>query len=320
MLITELNDDELIIIFSYFTDIDLKNVSKVCALFERIIEENFYEKRTRNLLMVSHKKKYPHINERTLNGDMKFSERLRIYQNWIFSACRHIVFSQHRENYEILLEMDSDRLYTASLGELNIYKRRIKDGIDTEPEFTCGVKSDPKIASMKRKGNVLAGCRSAGTIFTFDDENEFNEEFVRDHSCDQLLDLDFNDDIFVTVSRSETSFHQLSDELGMQTFDYRNSMDVGFNTINFDPNGCKLLGSKNDSLHIVDHEKSMIVKSFLNRSQIFHTKWISGNTFLFTSYSSPLALIDTRMDFKRQEFRCGNFTATSMDYDGKYGK
>lgn len=94
---------------------------------------------------------------------------------------------------------------------------------------------------------------------------------------------------------------------------------IGFHSININPSCEKILGAKSDTLQIIDPVKALIYSSYLNRSQIYHTKWLENNTFVFTSYSSPLTLIDTRVDFKRQEFSCGNFTATSMDYDGKNG-
>lgn len=226
MLITDLNDDELIIIFSYCSEIDHKQLLKTCKSFEKIIEENFYEKKCRNSLMVSHIKNHPELFERTLNGYMKYSERIKTYQNWLFGMCRQIVFFQHRENYETILEMDNNHLYAASLGEFNVFKRRRKDGIDVEPILTVGNKNDSKISGLKRRDNMIAGCRFSGTIFTYDDEIEYNEEFVRD-SCDPLLDLDFINDFFVAVSRNETSFHKLSTELGMQTFDFCKSMPTG---------------------------------------------------------------------------------------------
>lgn len=318
MLITDLNDDELIIIFSYCTESDHKQLVRTCTLFEKIIEENFYERICRNLLMVSHMKNYPETFERTLNGYMKYSERIRTYQNWLYGTCRQIVFFQHRENYESLLELDSSYLYSTALGQFNVFKRRRKDGIDTDPIFTVGDKSDSKISSLKRWNNVIAGCRLSGTIFTFDDENEYNEEFVRD-SCDPLLDLDFVGDFFVTTSRNETAFHKLSSELGMQTFDFCKNLNIGFHSIAINPSCDKILGAKSDSLHIIEPVKTLISNSYLNRSQIYNTKWLNNNTFVFTSYSNPLCLIDTRIDFKRQEFSCGNFTATSVDYDGNNG-
>lgn len=318
MKITDLNDDELIIIFKYCNELDHRNVAKVCRAFEKIIEFHFNEKKCRNLLIVSHLKSHPELFERTINGKMKFVDRLRVHQNWMYGTCKQMQFHQHKENYETHLELDGFNLYTASLGEFNVYQRSKVDGIKSEPIFRTGNKNDSKITSLKRKGELVVGSRAMGTIFTYDDENEYNEEFVRD-SCDPILDVDFMDENFVTVSRSETNFHRLSSELGMQTFDYVSSMNFGFSCINFNPTGEKLLGVKSESLHILDPTRALITKSYLNRSQVFTTKWLSSSSFVFTSYSNPLTLIDIRTDFKRQEFSCGNFTATSVDYDGCYG-
>jgi hypothetical protein len=249
---------------------------------------------------------------------MKYAERLRVHQNWMYGTCRQMLSNQHRENYETHLEMDGVNLYTAALGEFNVYGRNHCDGFDIKPLFNAGNKNDSKITSLKRRGDMVVGSRAIGTIFTYDDENEYNEEFVRD-SCDPLLDLDFYDENFVTVSRSETNFHRLSSELGMQTFDYVTSMNMGFNSINFNPTGEKILGSKLESLHLIDPVRNLVVNSYLNRSQVYQNKWLNSTSFVFTSYSSPLSLIDVRTDFKRKEFSCGNFTATSIDYDGRYG-
>lgn len=318
MLLTDLNLDELIIIFKYCSELDHRNIAKVCHFFEKVIEENFNEKKCRDLIIVSHLKEFPELFEKTLNGKMKYIDRLRVHQNWMYGTCKQMIFNQHRENYETHLEMDYYNLYTASLGEFNIYRRNQKDGFNADAIFSSGEKSDSKITSLKRRGEMIVGSRAKGTIFTYDDFNEYNEEFVHD-SCDPLLDVDFMDENFVSVSRSETNFHRLSSELNMQTFDFVTSMNIGFSCINFNPLGDKLLGVKSESLHIVDGSRSTITNSYLNRSQVFHTKWLNSSTFLFTSYSNPLTLIDLRTDFKRQEFSCGNFTATCIDYDGRYG-
>lgn len=317
MLITDLNVDELLIIFSYCTETDHKHLLLTCRLFAKLIEENFYEKKCRNSLMVSHLKNYPEQFERTLHGHMRYSERIKIYQNWLFGTCRQIVFFQHRENYETLLEMDGNYLYTASLGEFNVYKRRRKDGIDIDPTFSCGSKSDSKISSLKRRDDFVAGCRYSGTILTYDTESEYNEEFVRD-PCDPLLDIDFSRDFFIAVSRSETTFLKLSCELGMNSFDYCKSINIGYNTVNINPECSKILGAKMETLQLIDPVKATITNSYLNRSQVFQTKWLDNSTFVYTSYSNPLSVIDTRCD-KGFEFSCGNFTATSIDYDGRNG-
>ncbi|CAG9807787.1 unnamed protein product [Chironomus riparius] len=317
MLITDLNDDELIIIFSYCTESDHKQLVRTCNLFEKLIEDNFFERKCRPFLMVSHMKAHPEVFERTLNGYMKYSERIKTHQNWMYGTCRQIVFFQHRENYESLLELDSNYLYTTALGQFNLFKRRRKDGIDTDPILSIGDKNDSKIASLKRRDYMIAGCRLSGTIFTYDEENEYNEEFVRD-SIDPLLDLDFVGDFFVTTSRRDTIFHKLSCELGMYTFDFSKNLNIGFNSIDINPLCDKILGAKSDSLHIIEPVKALVSNSYLNRAQIYNTKWLNNNSFVFTSNTNPLCLIDTR-DFKRQEFSCGNFSATSVDYDGNNG-
>lgn len=318
MKITDLNDDELIVIFSKCSELDHRNIAKVCRMFEKVIEVHFNEKKCRNLLVVTHIKNYPELFERTLNGKMKYAERLRVHQNWMFGTCRQMSTNQHKENFETHLEMDCSNLYTAALGEFNVYRRNNSEGFDVQPIFSAGDKNDSKITSLKRRNDLIVGSRAMGTIFTYDEENEYNEEFVRD-SCDPILDLDFYDENFVTVSRCETAFHRLSSELGCQTFDFVNLMSIGFNTINYNPTGEKIIGSKLESLHLIDPARSLVVNSYLNRSQVYHSKWLSSTSFVFTSYSSPLSLIDVREDFKRQEFSCGNFTATSIDYDGRYG-
>lgn len=318
MKITDLNDDELILIFSKCSELDHRNIAKVCKIFEKVIEIHFNEKKCRNLLVVTHLKSHPELFEKTIGGKMKYAERLRVHQNWMYGTCRQMISNQHKENYETHLEMDSMNLYTAALGEFNVYRRNQCDGFDVEPLFAAGSKNDSKITSIKRRGDMVVGSRAMGTVFTYDDENEYNEEFVR-FSCDPILDLDFYDENFVTISRSELNFHRLSSELDMQTFDFVGSMNMGFNSINFNPTGEKILASKLESLHLIDPVKSLVVSSYLNRSQVYHSKWLSDTSFVFTSYSSPLALIDVRTDFKRQEFSCGNFTATSVDYDGRYG-
>lgn len=318
MQITDLNDDVLIVIFKYCNELDHRSIAKACRVFEKVIEEHFNEKKCRNLILVSHMKNHPELFERTINEKMKYVDRLRVHQNWLYGACMQIQFNQHKENYETHLELDAFNIYTASLGEFHVYRRNKRDGIESGLVFSTGNKSDSKITSLKRRGDLIVGSRAMGTIFTYDEENEYNEEFVRD-SCDPILDVDFIDETFVTVSRSETNFHRLSSELGMQTFDYVSSMNFGFSCINFNPTGEKLLGVKSESLHLLDPSRSLITNSYLNRSQIFTTKWLSSTNFVFTSYSNPLTLIDIRTDFKRQEFSCGNFTATTLDYDGRYG-
>lgn len=318
MQITDLNDDVLIVIFKYCNELDHRSIAKACRVFEKVIEEHFNEKKCRNLILVSHMKNHPELFERTINEKMKYVDRLRVHQNWLYGACMQIQFNQHKENYETHLELEAFNLYTASLGEFHVYRRNKRDGIESGLVFSTGNKSDSKITSLKRRGDLVVGSRAMGTIFTYDEENEYNEEFVRD-SCDPILDVDFIDKTFVTVSRSETNFHRLSSELGMQTFDYVSSMNFGFSCINFNPTGEKLLGVKSESLHLLDPSRSLITNSYLNRSQIFTTKWLSSTNFVFTSYSNPLTLIDIRTDFKRQEFSCGNFTATTLDYDGRYG-
>ncbi|KAG5671394.1 hypothetical protein PVAND_001592 [Polypedilum vanderplanki] len=317
MFITDLNIDELVIIFSYCNEIDHKNISKVCSLFEKIIEEHFFERKCRDSLMVTHMKNHYELFERTFKGDMKYADRLKIYQNWMYGTCQQIVFFQHRENYETILEMNYNYLYTSSLGKFNVYKRN-KNGIETKQFFSNGSDNTSRISSLKRRGNLIAGCKMNGSILTYDSDNGYNEEQVK-NSSEQLNDIDFINDTFVTVSRSDLSFYKLSSELGLQTFDFCKNLNIGFKSINFNPSGERLLTTKADSLHILDPTIPTITHSYLNRTQVFNTKWLDNKNFVFTSYSSPLSLIDTRTEFRRSEFSCGNFTATCMDYDGRYG-
>ncbi len=85
MKVTDLNDDELILIFGYCSELDHRNIARTCKTFEKIIEEHFHEKKCRNLLVVTHLKRYPELFERTLNGELKYGERLRIHQVEIFA-------------------------------------------------------------------------------------------------------------------------------------------------------------------------------------------------------------------------------------------
>lgn len=319
MFITDLNDDELILIFKFLNELDHRNVAKVCKQFEAIIEEHFNEMKCRNLLMVTHVKSYPELFERTYNNTMKFSERLRIHQNWMFGSCQQMVFFQHRENYPTHLQMDSQHLYAASLGEFNVYKRRRKDGVDTEPIFNAGAKNDSTITSLKRKGEMTSGSRCNGSLFTYTEDEGYNMEFVRD-GCDPIIDFDFHDNLFVTTTRANASFHRLGVELELLTFDATDmKLDIGLQTLNFNPTGDKILGTKAEKFYLFDPATGAILNSSANRSQIYTTQWISSSSFLHTSWNNPLSLIDCRTELKTSEFSCGNFTATSTDYDGRYG-
>jgi hypothetical protein len=319
MFLNDLNDDELILIFKFCSELDHRNIAKVCKLFDTIIEVHFNEKKCRNLLMVTHMKNFPAIFERTLHDTMKYSERLRIHQNWMFSSCQQLEFFQHRENYLTNLQMDQDCLYTSNLGEFNIFKRRRKDGIEVVPLFSAGAKNDSSITSLKRKGDMIAGSRSNGSIFTYSDSEGYNLEFVRD-GCDALLDLDFFDDVFVTVTRSDTQFHRLGIEMGLQAFDtLETKVNVGLQTVNFNPNGEKILGTTAASFYLIDPETGAVINKSSNTSQIYSTQWVSNSSFLYTSWNNPLSLIDCRMELEQKKFSCGNFTATSIDYDGRFG-
>lgn len=319
MNLSGLNEDELILIFKYCSEIDHMNIAKVCKLFENIIEEHFNEMKCRNLLMVSHVKNYPKIFERTLNDKMKYFERLRIHKNWTLGSCRQLIYFQHRENYETSLRMDNQYLYTASLGEFSVHQRRI-DGIDMEPVFSAGLKNDSIITSLKRKDDLVAGSRCNGSIFVYTEEEGYNMEFVRGSHEPPIVDLDFHEDTFVTTTSCDTRFHRLCVELGMLTFDTVDmSLDIGFRSINFNPTGDKILATKAENFYLIDPLNGSILNTSANSSQIFQTQWISESSFLYTSWNSPLSLIDCRTDLKKRAFSCGNFTASSIDYDGNFG-
>lgn len=319
MNLSDLNEDELILIFKYCSEIDHVNIAKVCKLFENIIEEHFNEMKCRDLLMVTHVKNYPAIFGRTLNDKMKYFERLRIHKNWTLGSCQQLVYFQHRENYETPLQMDSQYLYTASLGEFSVYQRR-SDGIDVEPAFSAGIKNDSVITSLKRKYDLVAGSRRNGSIFVYTEEEGYNMEFIRGANEPPIIDLDFHEDTFVTTTSSDTRFHRLSQELGMPTFDtVEMSLDIGFRTVNFDPTGDKILATKAETFYLIDPLNAAILNTSTNSTQILQTQWISKSSFLYTSWNSPLSLIDCRIDLKKQAFSCGNFTATAINYDGRYG-
>lgn len=319
MFLTDLNDDELILIFKFCSELDHRNIAKVCKLFESLIEHHFNEIKCRNLLMVTHLKNYPDIFKRTLNEDMKFSERLRIHQNWMFSSSQQLVFFQHRENYLTHLQMDHENLFASSLGEFNIYKRCRKDGIKVDPIFAAGSKNDSTITSLKRKGDMVAGSRGNGSVFTYTDAEGYNMEFVCD-GCDPILDLDFHNDVFVTATRSESKFHRLGMELEQLAFDAMDvKLDIGLQTVSFNPTGEKILGTRAEKFYLIDSTNGINLSTSSNNSQIYNTQWISENSFLFTSWNNTLSLIDCRTELKRQEFSCGNFTSTSIDYDGRFG-
>lgn len=235
MFLTDLNDDELILIFKFCSELDHRNIAKVCKLFDVLIEQHFNEIKCLNLLMVAHVESFPQLVERTYSDVMKFSERLRIHQNWMFGLCQQTVFFQHRENHFVHLQLGNN-LYTAGLGECNIYKRRRKNGIDVIPAFTGGARNDSIITSLKRKGEMVAGSRRNGSVFTYTDFEGYNMEFVRDGSS-PIDDLDFHDDLFVTATKSDISFHRLGMELELLTFDPINTeLNIGLQTASFNFN------------------------------------------------------------------------------------
>ena len=320
MLLTDLNDDELILIFKKCNEWDLQNIAKVCNLFNVIIEAHFNEIKCRNLLMVTHLKNYPTIFQRTFQGDMKFSDGLRVHQNWVLGLCEQLVFFQHRENFTTHLELDQQYLYTASLGEFNIYTRKRRNGIKVQPLFTAGAKNDSMITSLKRKGEMVAGSRANGSIFTSTEVEGYGMEFVRD-GCDQIVDMNFHDDLFITVTKNDVTFHRLGTELDLLTFDTvdTNLSVGGLQTVNFNPTGEKILGTCSGTFNLLNVATGQVVDKSVNKSQIYNIQWISEFSFLYTSWNNPLSLIDTRMGFERQEFSCGNFTATAIDFDGRYG-
>lgn len=317
MFLTDLNEDELILIFGLCSEVDHKNLSRVCRQFDDIIEKNFVERKCRNLLMVSHVKSFPDLFKRTLNENMKYSERLRIHQNWMFGSCQQVEFFQHRENYVTHLQMDEQFLYAASLGEFNVYRRQIDEGIDVKPTFSAGRKNDSIISSLKIKGENVTGSRLNGSIFTYNDNDGYSMDFLRGHA---INDLDFHKDVFVTATQHGMKFHRLESELGMPTFDTtEESLDLDLRTVNFNPTGEKILGTSVDNFYLIDSLTKKSQRKNLKSTEIFKTQWISESSFMFTSWNSPLSLVDCRSEFIKQDFSCGNFTATSIVYDGRFG-
>lgn len=318
MKLTDLNIDELILIFKFCSPYDLPVLAKVCRMFEEVVEKYFYENACRDLLMVTHVKSFPEMFNRTLNDSMTFSERLRVNQNWTFRTCQQIVFFQHRENYITHLQMDSECLYSASLGEFNIYQRRLRDGLQVEPIFTAGHINDSPITSLKRCNEMIAGSRRNGSVFTYSDNEGYSMEFLRSNP---IVDLDFRGEIFLTATANDTKFHRLAVELDMLTFDLTElSLGRGLESVNFNPTGSKILGTDRGNFFLIDPKTALTVNKFSIKPQIYNSLWINDSSFLHTSRNYPLALIDTRCEFyKQQEFSCGNFTATSIDYDGRFG-
>lgn len=232
---------------------------------------------------------------------------------------KKIVFFQHRENYITHLQMDSQCLYSASLGEFNIYRRKLKDGILCDPIFTAGHINDSQITSLKRRDEMLAGSRRNGSVFTYSENDGYSMEFLRGSS---VVDLDFHDDLFVTTTEKETKFHRLAVELDMLTFDSTElSLGRGLESVNFNPTGTKILGTDKENFFLIDPVTAMTINKFSIKPQIYNSLWISETSFLHTSRNYPLALIDTRSCemYRQREFSCGNFTATSSDFDGRYG-
>lgn len=318
MMLTDLNTDELILIFKFCSPYDLQMLSKVCRMFEEVVEKYFYEISCRDLLMVTHVKSFPEIFNRTLNDSMKYSERLRVNQNWTFRTCQQIQFFQHRENYMTHLQLDSLYLYSASLGEFNIYQRRLKDGLQVDPIFTAGHINDSPITSLKRCNEMLAGSRKNGSVFTYSENDGYSLEFLRRST---IVDLDFRAELFLTATESDAKFHRLTVELDMPTFDSTElSVGRGLESVNFNPTGDKVLGTNRETFFLIDPKTAEIIDKFSIKPQIYNSLWISDSVFLHTSRNYPLSLIDTRCgQYEQQEFSCGNFTATSIDFDGRYG-
>lgn len=318
MLITALNDDELIIIFKFCTELDRRALQCVCRKFERIIEENFNEFQCRNLLMVSHIKSYPELFQRTLNGYLKYSERLRLYQNWMYGTfSQQIVFFQHRENFRTFIELDGENLYTASLGEFNIFQRKLRYGIDVNAIFTAGIKSDSHITSLVRKADMVAGSRANGSIFAYTDIDGYNLEFIS-FGPDPINSLDFHNDLFVTSTRHETTFSRLGLEMGMMAFDLLDlNVNRGFDNVAFSPGGRKILATNSGDFELIDPASGASILKYQGKLQIFTTKWIDENSFIYTSWNSPLCLIDCRMEIKKQDF-FNSFTASAVCHDGRF--
>jgi hypothetical protein len=318
MYITDLNEDELIMIFQYCSEIDQKNLCKTCKLFENLIDEHFNEGKCQNLLMVTHIKNYPDIFERTLNGMMRYWERMELYQNWTFGSCQQFIFFQHRENYRTFMQLNQHHLFTANLGEFNIYNRHKTEGIKVKSQLKNGDKNESVINALKRKGEIISGIRLNGTIFTYSDEDGFNSEIIQKN--DKLLDFDFHNDIFVTSTKNNIKFYRQTSELGIPTFEsIDKEINLNIESINFDPTGHRLLTTYENNFNLIDVMSGTCTDNFINVSQIYKTQWINDSSFLFTNRNNPLSLIDTRQGFKVQDFSCGRFTATCIDYDGRFG-
>lgn len=319
MLLTDLNDDELIIIFSFCSDADHNNLSKVCKLFENLIEVNFTEQKCRNLLMTSHIKQHPEIFERTFQGEIKFAERIKLHHHWKFGIRQQYPYFLHRENYATFLQMDQDHLFTAALGEFNVFERSRVDGIKVKPVFSMGSKSDSVINDLRRRGDTIAGVNSHGSIFTYSDAEGYSSDIVRGWN-EKINKIDFYNDIFITASDDDTRFHRRDVELGLTTFETIDMKLRGFNDIQIDPTFQRILATSNTDFHLIDPCTASITDNFTHFSHIYKSQWINDSSFLFTSRNNPLCLIDTRQGgFKIQDFACGRFTATCIDYDGRYG-
>ena len=314
MLLDELIEDVLIIIFGYLNEQDIKSVELSSFRFSEIIEKNFYERKCINLLMASHVKNFD-VFRRTL-GVLKYSERLEINKNWTYGTFASTSFFQHRESYVPLMSLDSCNFYTTQLGEFKVFQRDVKNGLKDKATFINGSKKDSIITDMVKKDETLAGCRENGSVFLYTEDEGYSEEFVFANK-DKINSLDFHGNNFFVASKNKSKILNLSSELGILTFDASTDFDDGYDNIRYDPTGTKILSTLNDNFYIIDSNTCQRTPLNFGKFQIFNTLWIDESCFLYTSYCNALTLIDCRMNFNKQEFSSGNFTATSIDFDGR---
>ncbi|CAO1433103.1 unnamed protein product [Diamesa serratosioi] len=314
MLLDELIEDVLILIFSYLNEQDLKSVELTSVRCSEIIEKNFYERKCINLLMTSHVKNFELF--RRTNGALKYSDRLEINKNWTYGTFASTTFCQHRESYVPLMALDSSYFYTTQLGELKVFRRETKNGLKDEPYLVNGNKNDSVITDLMKKDETLAGCRENGSVFLYTEDDGFSEEFVFPNKS-KINSLDFHGTNFFVSTKNQSKLLNLTSELGILTFDTSKDLDDGYDNIRFDPTGTKILTIQDDNFYLIDSNTCQRTRHNFGKFQIFNTLWIDESCFLYTSYCNALTLIDCRMQFNKQEFSSGNFTATSIDFDGR---
>lgn len=314
MLLDELIEDVLILIFSYLNEQDIKSLELSSKRFSEIIEKNFYERKCINLLMTSHVKNFE-LFRRTC-GVLKYSNRLEINKNWTYGTFASNTFFQHRESYVSIMALDSSYFYTTQLGELKVFQRDVKNGIKDKAFFFNGCKNDSIITDLIKKDETLAGCRENGSVFLYTEDEGYSEEFVFPNK-NKINSIDFHGTNFFVATKNQSKLLNLTSELGILTFDSSTVIDDGYENIRFDPTGTKILSTHADNIFLIDSNTSQRTPLNFGKFQIFNTLWIDESCFLYTSYCNALTLIDCRMDFKKQEFSSGNFTATSIDFDGR---